>query len=316
MEENTPLSDWDMSRRGLMQKGALASGALVFGGTSIGSILAQDGTDAQADGQFVFMLYPDAVENATVTVVSEEIDWKPWEDQAEPSEDTGANGNETEDNVTVGNETETPAVGDGMEDNVTVVNETETPAVDDGMEDNVTIDNETETPAVGDGMGAAGDFRTHLVEYNFSPSHVVPAFVPSGASLGVGDEVSLGKIDRLFTEPEQPLDEGDAAVNGGVGEDEMEDNATAGDGMEDNATANGGMDEDEVAVDDGVSAGADGQALLVRIALEDGMAPEEGMEPTDNETGQPSEPDEEAAPAEEEQDGAEIDIGDNETDGA
>jgi len=184
------------------------------------------------------------------------------------------------------------------------------------MENNVTTGNETETPADDDGMGAAGDFRTHLVEYNFSPSHVVPAFVPSGASLGVGDEVSLGKIDGLFTEPEQPLDEGDAAVDGGVGEDEMEDNATAGDGMEDNATANGGMDEDEVAVDDGVSAGADGQALLVRIALEDGMAPEDGMEPTDNETGQPSEPDEEAAPGEEGEDGVEIDIGDNETDSA
>lgn len=76
------FSGIDTSRRSFLQKSAIASGAIALGGTTVGCVSAEehDADNDADDGDYVLMLYPDAVEGASATVVSDEIDWHPWDD--------------------------------------------------------------------------------------------------------------------------------------------------------------------------------------------------------------------------------------------
>ena len=193
----------DGSRRAFVKKGVLASSILALGGSTFGSAAAdehdnEDGVPGD-DGDHVLMLYPDAVEHAEATVVTEEIDWRPWDDEATESDD------ETDD---------------------------ETNDADD-------VDEE--------------DYRTHVIDFNFSASHVSHVFVPADAGIESGETIRLGEIEEFLRRPGEPLAEPPVDGNGDDGDD------TGDDGDE---------ETDEMPID------AVGEALLVRIALVDEVEPD------------------------------------------
>lgn len=102
-QRERPFRGIDTSRRSVLQKGALATGALALGGSALGGVTADqhddeedDDNGASADEDHVLVLYPDAVENARATVVSDEIDWSPWEDET-ASDDVGTDEDDDED---------------------------------------------------------------------------------------------------------------------------------------------------------------------------------------------------------------------------
>lgn len=224
-QSGLPFDRIDTSRRSFLQKSAIASGAVAFGGTAgcVGAeehdedeVQPDDDTETdEMDEDHVFMLYPDAVENANARVVSDEIDWLPWED------DNG--------------------VGDDTDDTMD----------DDGPEEDNHEDDEN------------GEYRTHLVEFEYSASHVAPLFLPEDAEFDVDDDVQLGEIEELVHGPDDPLDD---AENGDLDDD----------------TENGAQD-DENGVGNGIE--DNGQAILARISLED--------EPMDDDPDDEVEPDDE-----------------------
>lgn len=171
-------SGLDTDRRSFLQTGAMASAAIALGGLTVGCVSAQDNDteDDTANGDYVLMLYPDAVEQASATVVSDEVDWNPWDDE-----------------------------------------------------------NEEENEG----------YRTHLVEFEFSASHVAPVFVPEDVDIDVDAEVDFGEVQEFLHAPDEPID------------DPADD------------TDNDVDTDDENGLDNGDQTAEHGDAILVEIALAD-----------------------------------------------
>lgn len=197
----------DDSRRTFVKKGVLASSVLALGGSAFGSAAADEHDDGDQDdgpdedSDHVLMLYPDAVEHAEATVVTEEIDWRPWDD-VEPDE--------------------TDEVDD----------EADEPADTDETDDE--------------------DYRTHVIDFDFSASHVAHVFVPANAGIESGETIRLGEIEEFLRRPGEPLAEPPVDENDDGADDE---------------------DTDDLPID------AVGEALFVRIALVDEVEPDVKEEP-------------------------------------
>lgn len=233
------LISTENSRRSFMKMGAIASGALALGGSTVGLGAAQeddDGAtdDGDTDGDTVLMLHPDAVENAEFTVQAE-VDWSPIGDDA----------------------------GDGA------TPDEETPGGDVG--EDTPDDEETPTEEDDGGIAADGgesDFQTYMVQYGFSASHVAPVFVEGDVDLSEDDERSLGEIEEVVEQPGQDggaggiNDDEEDGATGAVGEDEplyvrvsLEDGAGAGGVDEETPTEETPTEED----DGGVLGGEDNE---------------------------------------------------------
>lgn len=235
---NTPLSRIDTSRRSFLHKGALASGAIAFGGAAAGCVGAEEHDEDEVgpdddtndtNDDHVLMLYPDAVENASARIVSDEIDWLPWEDDDAPDDMD-----------------DDPVNGDDPGDDANDVDANDEPGDEDPTEDE------------------HGEYRTHLVEFEFSASHVAPVFLPDEAEFDIDEDVQLGEIEELLHGPDDPIED----IGNGTNEDTDDDL-----GEDDTDDTNG--------VTNGI--GEDGEAVLVRIGLDEEEVTEDPEEEPDDE---------------------------------
>ncbi len=278
-ESIQPFSGIDTSRRSFLQKSAIASGAIAFGGASVGTVAGDQHLENGEDGDSVLMLFPDAVENANAQVVSGEIDWLPWEDEGE----TGGIGEDGTEDDGVG--------GDG--------NETDGENGDDGIGGG-------ENGEDGTGTGENQEYRAHLAQFEFSGSHVAPVFVPQDADISLDDDISLGEVQELVHGPDEPLDGADV----GTGGDDGDGGATGGD-------QNGG-NESNGGTDGSTGLGMeDGQPILARVALEQD-ATGDGMGGEGEDDGPGADGEDEDGPGaggnESDEDGGGIGSDDNESD--
>lgn len=244
---NISLLNDDASRRSFLQKGAAATGAVALGGVA-GCVSSGEDHDTDEDtglndteNDYVVMLYPDAVEHTSGTVVSEEIDWLPWEDDEETDdfEDDTTNDNDVGDDTT--------------DDN------------DDAADDDFGEDDDTDNDDFGeddDDLDTEEDYRTHLLDLDFSASHVAPVLVPEDADIEVDGEIQLGEIEELLREPGEPIDGNGTDDTAGT-----DDTGTGDDtATDDTATDDDGLDDDN---DVGNGIGEPGEPVLARIGLEE-----------------------------------------------
>ena len=233
-KDNSLFDTLDTNRRSFMQKGALATGALALGASAGCLSAGQDSPEDETaiEGDYVLMLYPDAVENTEGTVISDEIDWLPWEDDVDDDYDDDVDDDDA-------------LVDDDADDADDALADDDADDADDALADDEDDDIDDDED----------DYTAYLVDMDFSASHVALVFVPGDVEVERDDAIHFGEIEELLHGPDDPIEPNDVDDDNAV-DDEDDD---LDDDLEDD-------EDDDVAMN--AEIGRD-QAVLVKLSLEE-----------------------------------------------